>query len=746
MYASTTDYQSLYTPSYFGKTTGATSFTPDQFSKEILEFCSARKLRYVVDVGSGSGALAAILRHANINVLTCDFDPVDADGIHFDLSGPIAGAINVLETIKAQTAGEPWLVTCLDVLEHLDIEDVYAAVRNLRVVCPDSGRGHLIASISTRPSSAENKFHATIIPKQTWLEILKSVGFIVDQESIFESARTVRREFPNVDGLKLVSYWAKCDIFRDIEFGEPDYVLLSTSNNPTASEESVRRHVEAVLDIAYRHEKRSKFNNALRRYSNEGVNGLKVAFNLHFIQELILYRPLLDVLQRSWVVVLVRTSVLDSDALALARGFFARCGVQAIFYEQCAEIPWRDLDLQFLITGAESSASSHHIMGRQVVEAAKLHGVHTIHMQHGIWIEQFHQRRIEFGSETVWAWNKQYEQVVHQSQVDLVGRTICGQRKAWQSFDVVGSPKFVDMQLCPPQELLRWRLGLDTSKYRAVALLGTNLLWNRHGETTKSIRERLVSMMLSTPDVFFIVKLHPSERAVDAAELACQNSIVIDDVLMGILDLQISRLILAVDIVVSSLSTLLLDAAVGGKPCVQYNTGNVLAYHGVASVEIEQLHEILLNLADIPVNAELVQEYASPTVEPFYEHFARALAAPSVSLASRVDIEEGAASYYSIAMEVEASVHTLQHMQHEMYELSADRRRIATDLDALETELGKMRLVLASAQANEITSTDAQVCALKLAEEAKAELAALQRSKSWRLTAPLRGMRRFFGV
>lgn len=743
MYASTTDYRSLYSPSYFGKTAGATSFTPDQFTKEILEFCSARGLRYVVDVGSGSGALAAILRQANITVLTCDFDPVDADGIHLDLSGPIGEAMKVLETIESQTAGEPWLVTCLDVLEHLDIEDVYAAVRNLRVVCPDE-KGHLIASISTRPSSADNKFHATILPKHTWLEILKAVGFAVDQESIFENARTVRWEYPNVDGLQLVSYWAKCDIFRDIGFGEPDYVLLST-NKSVESEDSIRRYVEAVLDIAYRHEKRSRFNAALQMHGIDNAKVPRIAFNLHFVQEFILYRPLLDVLPRSSVVVLIRTSVLDPDALALARGFFARCGVQAIFYEQCAEIPWSELNLQFLITGGESSASSHHIMGRQVVEAAKLHGLQTIQMQHGIWIEQFHQRLIEFGSETIWAWNAQYEKFVHESQVDLAGRTVRAQQQPWQHFEVVGSPKFVDMRLCPPQDLLYWRLGIDTSKYRAVALLGTNLLWCRHGEPAETIRERLVCMMQAVPDVFFIVKLHPAERVVGTPELAQPNSLVIDDVLMGILDLQVSRLIGAVDVVISSLSTLLLDAAVAGKPCVQYSTTNALEYKGVAGVEIETLPQVLMNIGELTVNAELLSEYAGADIEPFYEHFARALAAPARPDDTRADVENGAASYYSIATEVEAGMHTLNRIQRESHLMSSDRERIAAELRALGAELDAARSDLATAQAREAAVVDLHEHVLHRVAEVDAELAAMQRSKSWRITAPLRRIRRFFG-
>jgi len=744
-YASKTDYQSLYTPSYFGKGSGASSFTPDAFTREILAFCSAQGLQYVVDVGSGSGALAAILRSAGIRVLTCDFDPVDTDSIHFDLSGPVDGAARVLKAVRAQTAGEPWLVTCLDVLEHLDVEDVFSAVRNLRAVCC-ADKGWLIASISTRPSSADNKFHATILPKPTWLEILRRVGFFVNEESIFQSARTVRREFPEAEELKLVSYWAKCDLFRDIGLGEPDYVLLSTGADSGVQDDAVRQQVEALLDIAYRREKRLQFNAGLDGCLEQAAWMPRVALNLHHIQEFVLYRPLLDVLPRKSVTVLIRSSVLDADALSMARGFFARCGVQVIFYERCVEIAWRELDLQFLITGAESNVTAHHVMGRQVVEAAKLHGVHTIQMQHGIWIEQFPQRLVEFGSETIWAWNAQYERFIHESRVSLAGKTVQGRRQPWQKFALVGCPKFVDVRLCPPQDLLRWRLGVDTGKHRAVALLGTNLLWHRHTKPASSTRERLVRMMQSMPDVYFIVKLHPSERAANAAELNQPNSLVLDDILMGMLDLHVSRLIAAVDVVISSLSTLLLDAAVGGKPCVQYSTGNDLAYQGQASVEIEQLPRLLMNIAGMPVNTALVQAYGSPVAQPFYEHLARTLATTPAASPPCGAREDDAASYYSVATEVEGlweqvrgSARALHAAQGQVKALSDTCATAAADLSALQVELQSAR----ASEKETMRAGTARVEEIAAhLRSAHLELAALRKSNSWRWTAPLRTVRR----
>ncbi|MFM9926076.1 hypothetical protein VLK31_24005 [Variovorax sp. H27-G14] len=704
--------------------------------QEILAFCSDQKLKNVLNIGRGT--VAASLRSAGLRVLDCDFDPAGPHCIHFDPSGCAEGAAQVFAAMKEQTGGEPWLVICLDVLAHIASDDVFAAVRNLRAVCD----GHLIASLSTRPCSLEGKLHATILPKATWLEIFRTVGFAVEDDRALASARAVCQKRPKDEELGLASYWAKCDLFGDIGNGEPDFVRLSADHGAGLSEGPARQRVEALMDVLYRREKRAQFNAGLGALKDQASRLPRIGFNLHHMQEFILYRPLLDVLSRSSVAVLIRTSVLDPDALLLAREFFARRGVQAVFYQRCAQIAWRELGLRFLITGAESNVTCHHLMGRQVAEAAKLHGVHTIQMQHGVWIEQFPQRLIEFGSETIWSWGESYERFIHESRVSLAGKTVQGCVLPWQRFRAVGGPKFIDMRLSPPQDLFRWRLGLDTSRYRGVALLGTNLLWHRHGTAAQTARARLVKMMQALPDLLFIVKLHPSERAPGAGELALANSVVLDDVLMGMLDLHVTRLVAAVDVVISSLSTLLLDAAVAGKPCVQYDTGNDLSYAGMASVEIEQLPQLLTDIAAIPVNVELVQEYASAAVEPFYEHLARTLAAPTPSYASRTQIEGDAASYYSAATETEnlwcqvrdywsldqGRKLEIQRLHGEVNVLSTDNTRLAEELDAARTDAAR---ALQQAQAAERTKAG--------------ELAALQRSKSWRLTAPLRGVRRLLG-
>lgn len=78
-------------------------------------------------------------------------------------------------------------------------------------------------------------------------------------------------------------------------------------------------------------------------------------------------------------------------------------------YKQVAEINWRELMINTLISAAESTAAVNHALSSQIVEAAKLNGVRTILLQHGIWIEAMRDRQISFSSDYVLSWGREHE-------------------------------------------------------------------------------------------------------------------------------------------------------------------------------------------------------------------------------------------------------------------------------------------------------------------------------------------------
>jgi hypothetical protein len=752
MYASSVDYKKLYSPAYFGKRVGVSSFAPDAFSSELAKFCAVNRISHVVDVGSGSGALAHQLRAAGLSVVTCDYEPAMADAMHFDLTGDVEEAVALHRLMSERTNGAQWLVTCLDVLEHMDIEHVFNAVRNLRVL----SAGLVVASISTRPSSRDNRFHTTVIPMSTWKEILTTLGLQIEDDRIFSDARTIRRNFGSDPDLLLVNHWAQVDPFRDIELGEPSYLLLSkTGDDPT---EAARPRIEDILDITYRRTKREQFG---------GQRIPDVALNIHHPQDFVLLRPLLDVLPRDGVTALIRSSVLLDDERSVLRGFFARAGVVCVEYEKAEEIRWKEIGSQWLISPAESNVAPSHILSRQLVESAKLNEVQTLQLQHGIWVESFPQRVTEFGSEKILCWGAQYQECFHGTEFDVAGRCLRGSFPG--EFRQVGAAKFVDSRLNGSKDLLRWRLGIDVERYRSVVLLGTNLKWGKHKYPAQNVRERLAIAIKECPDIFFIVKLHPSERANEAEELIFPNSLVLDDIVLASMDLHVSRLVAGVDIVVSSLSTLLLDATVAGKPCIQYDTGNKHRYAEMQAVEIERLPSLLepTAITRLSVNTGFAKYYAAAAGEPFYKHLRSLLEEKTSPVSSNLC---SSVSFYSLAVTVEeqlayskavkadalASRQEIDLLQKssEAHRLSAEAHRSAAEEHRLKAEAIEASALQTKANLDVLAHDHA--CLKDELRRAQDELgraqdelvrerherSALLSTLSWKVTAPLRAVRR----
>ena len=682
MYASSVDYKTLYSTEYFGKTLGASSFAADTFSNELNAFCKQNEIRHVLDVGSGSGALAHQLRAGGIDVFTCDFEPATADSVHFDLTGPTEEAIRIHDLMRERTSGRPWLVTCVDVLEHMDIEHVFNATCNLHAL----STGFLLTSISTRPSSRDNRFHTTILPIPTWISILKLAGFTPENDRIFASTRTVRKSFDAADGLELVAHWAQVDPFGDIDEGEPTYVLLSVGHHD--QEVNGLAACERILDIAFRRIKRAQF--AL-------VNPPTIGLNIHHLQDFILLRPILDVMPRHNVVALIRRSFFRTDELSLMRGFFARSGLRVIEYQRAEEIRWSDLEIRFLLSGGESSVASSHILSRQVVESAKLNGIHTLQLQHGIWADIFHERAPTFGSSYVLAWGSQYGSSLKNGEYNLANTALKGLPAGTTQYHPIGAAKFSDSILGPSREVAKFRLGLNSGNYRLLVLLGTNLKWGAHQQAAEETRNRLIKVMKALPDVFFVVKLHPSERVSDAAGMKLANSLILDDMIIGCMDLNISRLLSSFDVVISSLSTLLLDASVAAIPCIQYDTGNPYSYHGLRAVAIEEIPHLLSQGIKLPeTNTTLANYYASSAHLPFYSELSAILSAPDASLESDT---LSAATFYSVAVTLEDELAAAHHTKEVLRLSEQSTKQLRQDSAELQENLRHLREDLASSQA-----------------------------------------------
>ncbi|MCZ3380156.1 MULTISPECIES: hypothetical protein [Rhizobium] len=618
MWASKTDYAKLYSPEYFGKSSGSASYNGSDFERVFFNLCKANNIDSLVDVGSGSGKLKQSAVSAGMTVFSCDFDPVDKDAFHFDLSLEDAEAAATLyNQIGDRVGSAEYITTCLDVLEHIDIEDVSNALWNLHTII-----GNLaVVSVSTRPSSRGNKYHSTVLPLSTWKYLFELSGFEIVDPHFCSEGRRILPPTSNDPLLGLVSHWAQADIFKDRLDGEPTYLLLRKAKRPTDKESRLIK-IDAVLDIAYRKEKRLAFHE--RRLQ-------AIALNIGHFQDFLTLRPLLDIIPRGQCSALIRGDELQSDEMSMIVGHFERNGIPIIIYRTVAEIDWRGLSVRTLVSGSESTAAVSHALNAQVIEAAKLWGVKTVLLQHGIWIEPMQDREINFASDTILAWGAEHE------RFSSGKHSAAGISRSYSAlnngrFKAAGSPKFHDSLLQTNSDVLRWRLGIDISNYSEHVLLGTNLKWAQHHDERLHILAGIRRMIQSNPEKLFIVKPHPSERHSEYAELRADNTLVLDDILLGCLDLSVSRLLGGIATVVSSLSTLLLDGAVLGRRCIQYDTGNRLHYELCKPISVNDLHLAIKNpLAASLSSKDFASYYNDAGNDHFYEVFAEVVGDQSSS-------------------------------------------------------------------------------------------------------------------
>jgi glycosyltransferase involved in cell wall biosynthesis len=717
MWSSKTDYSKLYGSDYFGKKEQSASFDGNVLPAGIIAFCKTHSINDILDVGSGSGRLKNSLTASGLNVVACDYEPAHEDAVHYDLTLLDEQQNTALHTqISARFAGREHVVTCFDVLEHIDVEDVSNAVFNLHDLTAD----WIIFSISTRPSSRGNAYHSTILPLATWQRIFEITGFEITDGDFMREGRWHAPTQSSDPELKLINHWASADIFKDHALGEPCYVIARKVDNP--ERDKARRAIEKILDIAFRRIKRRAFVLETPKV---------VALNVHHIQDFFNLRSLLDVFPRDQVIVFVRRGMLLDDEFQLVSGYCRKCGVRFVEYERVADIDWRLFDIDVLLSAAESTAAINHALSLQLVEAAKLHGIHTILLQHGIWIEPMADRQIYFGSESVLTWGGEQKEFLNRNNHLVAGLPTTYGKTDATHFLPIGSPRFFDSLVEPNPEILKWRLGIDTQRYQQVVLVGTNLRWSAHGRSVSEIMAAVKATAECNQDKFFLVKPHPSERYSDYADLEAENVLVIDDILLGCMDLSIARLLAGASVVVSSLSTLLLDGAVLGKRCIQYDTGNKFEYLNCRSFA----------LGDIPLavqnenvgsfeNAAFIKHYNDADNLNFFGEFSKL-----INGISHRKPNGGCFIFYSALKAAEDSWLRYAHLARQNASLAAHNQELARTSNELQTTI--------EAQHAAFEATTEQ---LKLQNEASAArseqlqdiVEAYRNSSSWKITAPYR--------
>jgi hypothetical protein len=580
-------------------------------ARAISGACRQLGLDAVFLMGPQSGALALALRHAGIHAVVEERFSTPATGRSVQrwlLDRDFVTAARA--AIDRGIGDKEHLVACVDALGHLELEDVALALVHLREV----SKQHALLSFRGPSDGAYDAGPAGWIPRSTWNEMLAAVGF--DLVTAEPAAGSTTRFSAFSFGRWLASRSGR--VAGRARTNEPASFLLRKARDPEQA--AAIASGERMLDLSYRRKKRQHFAAAPVR---------RVGFNVVLFQDFVNLRPLLDVLDSAEVVVLLRRGSLRADALLAVQQILQRREIATVEFDLAREIDWRSINLDMLFSVTEGSWHVVHALGRQVVEAANINGVRTWVLQHGIRVELFADRVLQFGSDLHLTWGGEQQEFLNSTH-PVAGVPVAAGVAAGGHDRALGSPKYSDSVIDPNADALRFRLGVDTRRYQRVVLLGTNMRWGAHRKDRRTIMDAMLRTVTTNDDLLFVVKVHPAERVAEYAALQRPNVVLLDDVILARMDFSLARIVNCVDIVVSSLSTLLLDAAVAGKPYLLYDTGNDYAYRFCEPIELDALPQAV---RDWPreknvSSSEFRAHYAGAEDGQFYQRLAEELSTP----------------------------------------------------------------------------------------------------------------------
>ena len=739
MYASVTDYTAVYNDGYRNRRGSRTSFDIRVLPTLLASFCREIGVSALLDVSGGQGRLAEALGGLGIVALTTDIAAAPGRPvIAFDLSRySEADVVRVRQEVDRAFRGAPFVASCLDVLEHIDREHVFAAVRNLAGLTAH----RLVVSISTRPSSRDNLFHASIFPLSTWIRVFEMAGFRLLSRSHFAPA--TRRLTSGQDGADpLVERWRAVDLFGDICSGEPRYLILEkTADVPDWA--AANAEAEELLDVAYRREKRRQF---------PVPENARFLLSLHHIQEFPFLRALLDVLPRHAVRVILRPYFIEDLHCRAITGFLARTGVCTHVYERAEALPWSELAGSILVSAAESACAVNHVHGLQIAALARLHGCRTYLLQHGIWPRNFPGRIVTFGSELVLTWGAAEERILQQNQHRLAAVDV-----PWGVFHPgqvrrIGSPRYTDQLLPMHPDGLALRLDIQRDRFLSVVLLATKKAYGRSAKSELDAAFHLAMRRLieTHPELLFLIRPHPSHGEEGLSDLEYENVRVLDETCCIAADISSNRIIPLVDQVIAPISTVALDGAVSDKPVIVYDAAQPQTYEHLEAVPMEQLPELVGRsevLSKTGDQARLFRAaYADAVDTRFYERFAGLLAEPVASV-GKPDV--ALATAVSLTAEVEQQCFEAQRARTEAAKLGA---KLETESAAARTQAEVLARETTAARTQAEVLVREAAAARSEAEMLMKETATLRRdldlakrrikrmrlSVSWRVTKPLR--------
>jgi hypothetical protein len=272
-------------------------------------------------------------------------------------------------------------------------------------------------------------------------------------------------------------------------------------------------------------------------------------------------RSLMDVWPAGRLRASIRRDIIAEPYLHLMEAFLQRTAcpyhIGSTVHESMHAMElWGNLENATVMTATEGLQSVTHLMGSLLLLQARQRGASTICLQHGMTIS----RNLTPAAALLGAWDEDTAKAMRSLLPSDTGcEVMC-----------TGSPKFLDALLPQSPATLRNRLGDFVTSFERVVLIGLNLHWNVHSHGPSETYQWIDRLTRENPETLFLIRPHPDDStAYEASALFERSNIVMaDEILLQCLDWPVARLLRACDGVITTYSTLVIDAAAAGKPVV----------------------------------------------------------------------------------------------------------------------------------------------------------------------------------
>lgn len=556
-YSCVTNYKSLYSQNYFAHDTNSTSFdlssVPDMVASLAQDQGNA-----VLDLGGGNGILGGLLRDRGLKAFTVDAS--DRRQEHYscyDLARHSSEAVEMLLSSLHTLLGPKWIVTCLDVAEHIDREHISSFLLNLRHLTT----GLCLISISTRPSSMGNRYHSSVLPISTWQKMLSLAGFEIVAADLFAAVNRGHCFQGDTEQIGAVAHWERINPFRDVNAHQ--HYLLLRPNAAVPDPQAFHTSIASFIDIRFRDVKRDAISAPLP----------STFFSVNFIQDWSFLRSIMDVYPAQRLHLLFRKDCIAPQYLHLLRNYCERTAtpyavIDSVMEGSAALSGWGCDANSLFMTATEGLPSPTHAMNALVAYEAGQAGATTVSLQHGVNISQ----GFSSSCDIVGTWDRK-------TANRLLERM---NAKGYPAVYAVGNSKFLDALIPSGSGGLSSQLGSWTCAFEAVYLIGLNLHWKMHEHGEVATYEWVRRTIERNANCLFILRPHPDDHSIYAMTdiLLAPNILLLDDMTLLAMDVSIGRLMREVDGIISTNSSLHIDAMAAGKPTVMLPAQPGLAERG----------------------------------------------------------------------------------------------------------------------------------------------------------------------